>query len=113
MRHRDKLYPGAHEALASDDLFQVVQSATRRNSGRSRTLHPRPEREYLLKGLIHCAHRRMPMWAQTLVNGRRYYREQNGSRGAGYCVRRSGSMPCHVPDDQMGKIISAIVLPEA
>ena len=33
--------------------------------------------------------------------------------GAGYCVGRSGSMPCHVPDDQMGKIVSAIVLPEA
>ena len=55
----------------------------------------------------------MPMWAQTYNNGHRYYREQYGSRGAGYCVGRSGSMPCHVPDDQMGKIVSAIVLPEA
>ena len=85
----------------------------RRNSGRSRTLHPRPEREYLLKGLIHCAHCRMPMWAQTFVNGRRYYREQRGSRGAGYCVGRSGSMFCEIPDQQMGEIISAIVLPDA
>ena len=55
----------------------------------------------------------MPMWAQTYNNGHRYYREQYGSRGAGYCVGRSGSMPCHIPDDQMGKIVSAIVLPEA
>ena len=85
----------------------------KRNSGRSETLQPRPEREYLLKGLIHCAHCRMPMWAQTFKNGRRYYREQRGSRGAGYCVGRSGSMPCDVPDEQMGSIISAIVLPKA
>ena len=113
VRHKNEVLPGAHEPLVSDDVFQTVQDAMRRNSGRSRTLHPRPEREYLLKGLIHCAHCRMPMWAQTFKNGHRYYREQNGSRGAGYCVGRSGSMPCHVPDEQVGNIISAIVLPEA
>ena len=113
IRHRAELLPGVHEALVSDDVFQTVQDAMRRNSGRSRTLHPRPEREYLLKGIIHCAHCRMPMWAQTFVNGRRYYREQRGSRGAGYCVGRSGSMFCEVPDEQMGVIISAIVLPDS
>ena len=113
VRHKNEVLPGAHGALVSDDVFQTVQDAMRRNSGRSRTLHPHPEREYLLKGLIHCAHCRMPMWAQTFVNGRRYYREQRGSRGAGYCVCRSGSMFCEVPDRQMGKIISAIVLPDA
>ena len=113
VRHKDQLLPGVHEALVSDDLFQTVQEAMRRNSGRSRTLHARPEREYLLKGLIHCAHCRMPMWAQTFVNGRRYYREQRGSRGAGCCVGRSGSMFCEIPDEQMGKIISAVVLPDA
>ena len=55
----------------------------------------------------------MPMWAQTFKNGRCYYREQRGSRGAGYCVGRSGSMPCDVPDKQMGSIISAMVLPKS
>ena len=53
------------------------------------------------------------MWAQTHNNGHRYYREQRGSRGAGYCVDRSGSILCHVPDEQMDRIIGAIVLPEA
>ena len=113
VRHMAQLLPGAHEPLVTCELFDTVQAALRRNSGRSETLHPRPEREYLLKGLIRCAHCLMPMWAQTYNNGHRYYREQYGSRGAGYCVGRSGSMPCHVPDDQMGKIVSAIVLPEA
>ena len=113
IRHKGEVLPGVREALVSDDVFQTVQGAMKRNSGRSRTLHPRPEREYLLKGLIQCAHCRMPMWAQTFVNGRRYYREQRGSRGAGYCVGRSGSMACDVPDSQIGEIISAIMLPEA
>ena len=113
VRHLDQLLPGTHEALVSEEVFQTVQETMKANSGRSRTLHPRPQREYLLKGLIHCAHCRMSMWAQTFVNGRRYYREQRGSRGAGYCVGRSGSMFCEVPDEQMGDIISAIILPEA
>ena len=67
--------------------------------------------EYPL-GLIRCAHCGLPMWAQTYANGHQYYREQKGSRGTGYCVERSSSMPCSVPDDQMGRIVGAIVLPE-
>ncbi|MDA0264905.1 MAG: zinc ribbon domain-containing protein [Chloroflexi bacterium] len=85
----------------------------KRNSGRSETLLARPEREYLLKGLIRCAHCGLPMWAQTYNNGKRYYREQKGSRGSGYCVGKSRSSPCWVPDEQIAQIVGAIVLPEA
>src|SRR5918992_1091575 len=111
VKHHDQLLPGSHELLVSENLFQTVQLTLKKNSGRSETLHPRPEREYLLKGLIRCAHCGYPLWAQTYKNGHRYYREQYGSRGAGYCVGRSGSMPCDIPDEQIGRIISAIALP--
>ena len=113
IKHQDQVLPGTHEGLISQDLFQVVQVTMKRNSGRSETHHPRPEREYLLKGLIRCAHCGLPMWAQTYANGNRYYREQKGSRGTGYCVNRSRSMPCDTPDEQMGRIVGAIVLPDA
>jgi len=113
VKHRDQVLPGSHQALVSEDLYQAVQEALKRNSGRSETLHPRPEREYLLKGLIRCAHCGLPMWAQTYANGHSYYREQKGSRGTGYCIDRSGSMPCSVPDDQIGRVVGVIVLPEA
>jgi site-specific DNA recombinase len=113
VKHHDQLLPGAHEPLISESLFQTVQITLKKNSGRSETLHPRSEREYLLKGLIRCAHCGYPMWAQTYKNGNRYYREQYGSRGEGYCIGRSGSMPCDIPDEQMGKIISAIALPDS
>ncbi len=53
------------------------------------------------------------MWAQTYNNGNRYYREHRGSRGAGYCVDRSRSLPCHVPDGQMDRIIESILLPKS
>ncbi|HIM37555.1 MAG TPA: recombinase family protein, partial [Dehalococcoidia bacterium] len=113
IRHRDEVLSGVHDSLVTDEIFQAVQIAMKRNSGRSETLNPRPEREYLLKGLIRCAHCLLPMWAQTYANGHRYYREQKGSRGIGYCVGKSRSMACLVPDEQMGRIIGAIVLPDA
>ena len=112
VRHKDQILPGAHEPLVSQDVFDTVQIALRRNSGRSETLHPRPEREYLLKGLVRCAHCLMPLWAQTLNSGSRLYREQARSRSHMVCPADGRSIPCEVPDDQMGKIVSAIVLPE-
>ncbi len=113
VKHHDQLLQGVHEPPISEGLFQSVQAALKRNSGRSRTLDPHPEREYLLKGLIRCGWCGYPIWAQTYTNGHRYYREQRGSRGEGYCVDRSRSMPCDIPDVQMGRIIAAISLPEA
>ena len=53
------------------------------------------------------------MWAQTYNNGNRYYREHRGSRGAGYCVDRSSSLTCHIPDGQMGRIIESLILPKS
>ena len=113
VRHGEQLYPGQHEALISEELFETVQAATRKNSGRSNTLRTDPDREYLLKGLIHCSYCKMPMWAQTYKNGNRYYREQHGSRGAGNCVNKSGSIPCEIADEQISLIMNAIVLPDS
>ena len=113
VRHRDKLYEGQHESLVSVELFETVQHAMKKNSGRSQTLQPRPQREYLLKGLVRCAYCLMAMSAQTYHNGNRYYREQFGSRGAGNCVNRSGSIRCEVPDEQIGRIMGAIILPDS
>jgi hypothetical protein len=113
VKHKEKYLQGVHEPLVSQGLFDTVQAALSRNSGRSRTLTPRPKRDYLLQGLIHFGLCRLPMWAQTYNNGQQYYREHRGSRGAGYCVDRSSSLPCHIPDGQMGRIIQAIELPQA
>ena len=56
VKHKGELLPGVHEPLLSTSLFDAVQTCLAKNSGRSRTLNPQPEREYLLKGLIHCGH---------------------------------------------------------
>jgi len=82
----------------------------RANSGRSQTLDPRPERQYLLKGIIRCAHCLMPMWAQTYNSGRRSYREHRGSRGHTVCPATGCSKRCEVADKQIGDLVEAIEL---
>ena len=110
VKHRGELYPGAHEPVVSIEMFDVVQDKLRQNSGRSMTLTARPERQYLLKGIIRCAYCLMPMWAQTYNSGGRYYREHRGSRGHALCPASGGSIPCKVADQQIGKIVEAIEL---
>ena len=108
--YKEKLLPGAHQALVSQDVFDLVQANLKKNSGRSETLNPSPQRQYLLKGLIRCAYCGMPMWAQTYKNGRTYYREHKNSRGHAICPSAGSSISCHVADEQIGKAIEAIEL---
>jgi DNA invertase Pin-like site-specific DNA recombinase len=110
IKHREELYQGSHEALVSRENFYLVETNLRKNSGRSRTLAPRPEREYLLKGIIRCAYCLMPMWSQTYTSGQRFYREHRASRSLEDCPSAGGSIKCLIPDEQIGRIISAIEL---
>ena len=110
VKHREEVFQGSHEGLISKETFDLVQVTLRKNSGRSRTLAPRPEREYLLKGIIRCAYCLMPMWAQTYQSGQRFYREHRASRSLEDCPSAGGSIKCLIPDEQIGRIVSAIEL---
>jgi site-specific DNA recombinase len=110
VRHNNELYQGAHEPLITKETFDLVEDNLRRNSGRSKTLASHPERDYLLKGIIRCAYCLMPMWSQTYNSGQRYYREHRASRSIEDCPSAGGAIKCDIPDEQMGRIISAIEL---
>ena len=110
VKYNKDLYPGLHGALISQEVFDTVQVVLRRNSGRSETLSPRPERDYLLKGIIRCAYCGLPMWAQTYSSGGQYYREHRNSRGLMECPASGGSVPCDIADEQVGRVIEAITL---
>ncbi len=91
--YKGKLLSGAHEPLVSQELFETVQAMLKKNSGRSETLQSKPERDYLLKGIIRCAYCGMPMWSQTYNNGQRYYREHKGSRSHADCEGAGALFP--------------------
>ena len=100
--------PTSQSSARSSSIWS--QDKMRQNSGRSTTLSPHPERDYLLKGIIRCAYCKMPMWAQTYKSGRRYYREHRESRSNTQCPAHGGSIPCRLADEQVGRIVEAIEL---
>ena len=52
IKHNGKIYPGQHEAIVSEELFNKVQELVPvRTWGKTKT-----ERTYLLKGLVKCQH---------------------------------------------------------
>ncbi len=112
VRHGKDHLPGDHDPVISTELFEAVQIALAKNSGRSATVGRRKTRTYLLKGLARCADCGMNLWAQTYKNGRSYYREQRASRSHGICPAHGGSIPCEIPDQQVGEIVSSIKLPK-
>ena len=110
IKHRGEIMPGVHDSLISEELFDTVQATLKKNNSRSETLNPRPERHYLLKGIIRCAYCGMPMWAQTYHNGHRYYREHKASRSIDICPSAGVTIACEIVDDQIRKLVSAIEL---
>ena len=110
VKHKDETYPGLHEALVSTEVFEMVEGTLKKNSGRSSTMQKNPEREYLLKGIVRCAHCLMPMWAQTYKSGQPYYREHRESRSLAQCPSAGGSITCDTVDEQMTAIVEAIEL---
>ena len=107
--HRKQLHPGVHEPLVSQELFDLVQDRLRKNSGRSETLAHVPNASTSSRGSS-GAHCWMPMWAQTYKSGKRYYREHRESRSVAQCPAHGGSIPRHLADEQVGKIVEAIEL---
>jgi site-specific DNA recombinase len=109
IRHKGKLLPGVHQILVSTEIYDTVQVIMKNNAGRSETLSIRPERHYLLKGIVRCAYCGMPMWAQTYQSGHTFYREHKASRSHGLCPG-GGSVRCNLIDDQVSRLIGAIEL---
>ena len=112
VKHKGERMPGVHDPLITPEQFESVQVMLKKNSGRSSTLSRTAHRDYLLKGLIRCAHCGMNAWAQTYKNGRTYYRETRASNSAGECPAHGGSISCEVPDEQVARIVQAIELPQ-
>ncbi len=110
--YQGKALPGAHQPIIGKGLFDTVQALTQKNNHRSETLASRPERDYLLKGIVRCAYCGLPMWAQTYHSGIAYYREHKATRSIGIekCLAEGGTMQCDLIDGQVRSLVSAIEL---
>lgn len=62
--YRGKAYPGAHEAIVSDVLFNGVQAKLKHAKSRSTTVSPSCK-SYLLKGIARCVYCGYPIWSET------------------------------------------------
>jgi hypothetical protein len=64
VRHGQDLFPGRHEPLISQELWDQVQ-AIRRRRGAGKARGRKPHRMYLLARLVHCQHCGLPLTAKT------------------------------------------------
>ena len=110
VRHRDEEYPGLHEPLIDEAMFDEVQRGL--TAARSRGQGGfKARRAYLLQGLVRCVHCGYPMWADS--SGRSHsprYRERPGLSGS-RCEYGKWSIPGSMVDGQVETLFSNLTLP--
>jgi site-specific DNA recombinase len=114
VRYGDTLYPGQHEALISQELFDEVQAIrTRRNL--SRGGRRRSDRVYLLAGVAVCSECGLRLVSQTSTKAGRKDIPQYlcpSRRRAIQCNARKHLTRGDVIDQQVGELIKRLQLPE-
>ncbi|MPZ99097.1 MAG: hypothetical protein GEU80_07110 [Dehalococcoidia bacterium] len=100
--HKGAEYPGQHEAIIDEALFERVQ--LRRYRGRA----PRsaPVTRGALSGRIRCGRCTRPLWSDRTHSGSALYREQHGQA----CATGGRSIQAKVIDEQVGVIFGALKL---
>ncbi len=104
-KHLEKnpeIYSGKHEPIISRELWNQAQEARKLRRSKSRA-YQEPYRVYLLNGVIHCALCGMPLRAQAISNGRRYYREMAHKRGL-MCPNRNIGADANLVEEQVSQL---------
>lgn len=107
--YHGRLYPGVHDAIISQEIFDRAQAQLKAAKGRSKTFSP-SYRLYLLKGLARCIYCGFPLWSQTSVKGYGFYREPRRAREGYDCPAGGRAISCQLIDSQMDSIIKSLTL---
>ena len=99
--YKGQEYPGQHESLIDEGLFQRVQLQRPRREPRSR------RGVAILRGLIRCSRCDRPVYPDHHHTGRVLYRERHMRD----CVTEGVSVRAEVIDEQIRRIIAAIDVP--
>jgi site-specific DNA recombinase len=116
VRHGAELYPGRHEALIPQELFDRVQ-AIRQRRGRGKGAGRDPNRVYLLARLARCHRCGLKLWAQTSGGkGRRStpapYYVCPGRRRSTDCPDGGHYVPAGEIEEQIADLIRRLRLPD-
>lgn len=104
------LYDGMHEAIISDELWEIVRAKRQATSGRPQQ-HYGPKNVYMLSGIVKC-----PECGQPLLGTQSYYKKKDGStsRAFSYYVCRHGKHatgnPCAFNRSVRAEVLDAQVI---
>jgi len=103
IRHKDKTYPGAHEAIIDKALWDEVQEVLAQNST-ARANTTRAKTPSMLRGLIRCGHCGTAMGVTYSTKDKKRYRYY-------LCVRasKSGYEVCSVRNVPAGDVEAAVL----
>jgi len=104
-----EIYPGKHEPIVSEELWDTVQQMLRRNQHRSSSFQPQA-RTYLLSQIAHCHLCGRTLRAQG-AKRYTYYREMSRYRGYDDCPHTSVGAQARRLHALLGRIISHLRLP--
>ncbi len=105
-----EIHPGKHEPIISRDLWDRAQEARRLRRSKGRAYYE-PYRVYLLNGLLYCSLCGMPLRAQAISTGRRYYREMAHKRGL-LCPNRNIGADADLVEEQVSQFFLHVQLPD-
>jgi len=111
VKYKDDLYPGRHDPIIKQELFEQVQLVRKQHHRKPRTYSKRFKRVYLINGILKCASCGRNLRAQGGRKGYRYYREVSHMRGL-ECRDERKSVSADIPEEEIGKIITSFTLPE-
>lgn len=110
VRYRGEEYPGSHEPIVSEDLFEKVAAKRGQRHRRPSGLRETTIRTYLLRGLAVCS-----SCGRTLVcaaqGDRRRYRDVSAEKHEA-CQAAKGSVTADTVEQDLGQLMRRIVLPE-
>jgi site-specific DNA recombinase len=106
VEYHDEHFPGLHEPIISDELFERVQQVRRRRAS-ERGKAPRKSRVYPLTGVARCARCGWPMRGSS-ASGYRYYRDPAADQG-----RDCDQLQVRAQDaeDALGDLLRELTLP--
>ncbi|MHB1462521.1 MAG: recombinase family protein [Armatimonadota bacterium] len=103
IKHKDQVYPGEHEAIISEEMWERVHAAIKDNA-RDKAQIKRKSAPALLRGIIRCGHCEKAMTPVSTGTENKRYRYY-------HCIKaqKSGSSHCPVRSVPAGDIEEAVI----